>query len=130
MTNDYLAPSLAPQAPPLAPRHAPQHRRQHRPLHRAARGTMLPYAPHERTLTMAWTPLDDEFPLGDGVADLTADVVCPYCGEALELGVDPGGGPLQEYVEDCEVCCRPMQVTVRWDDSGAAHAYARTDEDG
>lgn len=73
--------------------------------------------------------LDDEFPLGDGVADLTTWVACPYCGEEVELVIDPGGGAVQQYVEDCEVCCRPMQLTVRWDDNGAAHADALTDED-
>lgn len=36
-----------------------------------------------------------------------AYVSCPYCGESSELVVDPGGGAIQEYVEDCEVCCRP-----------------------
>jgi hypothetical protein len=74
--------------------------------------------------------LEEEFPLGDGAADLTAWVACPYCGEEIELAVDPGGGAVQRYVEDCEVCCRPMQLTVSWDDDGAAHADAVTDDDG
>ncbi|HEX6135374.1 MAG TPA: CPXCG motif-containing cysteine-rich protein [Longimicrobiales bacterium] len=68
--------------------------------------------------------LDENFPLGDGVADLTAAVTCPCCGEAIELGIDPGGGAVQHYVEDCEVCCRPMLLTVTWDDTGAAHVRA------
>ena len=36
---------------------------------------------------------------------------CPYCGERIELLIDPSlaGEP---YVEDCEVCCRPMRVSV------------------
>jgi Cysteine-rich CPXCG len=58
--------------------------------------------------------LDDEFPLGDGTAESSAVVFCPYCGESVELSVDPGGGSLQEYVEDCEVCCNPWNVTVRF----------------
>jgi hypothetical protein len=73
--------------------------------------------------------LDDEFPLGDGVADLAAWVTCPHCGEEIELVVDPGGGSPQEYVEDCEVCCRPMQLTVQWDADGFAHARAASDDD-
>ncbi len=36
-------------------------------------------------------------------------VQCPYCGEAIELLVDASAGPAA-YVEDCPVCCRPMQV--------------------
>jgi hypothetical protein len=73
--------------------------------------------------------LDDEFPLGDGVADLFAVAHCPYCGEELDLAVDPGGGPRQDYIEDCEVCCRPMQLVVTWDETGAAWVEAAsTDE--
>lgn len=44
---------------------------------------------------------------------MTSHVECPYCGEVVEIVLDPGGGPVQEYVEDCEVCCRPWQVHVR-----------------
>jgi hypothetical protein len=71
---------------------------------------------------------DDTFPLGDGVADVTAWAACPYCGSDLELAVDPGGGAVQQYIEDCEVCCRPLQLTVRWDAAGTAHLEAETDD--
>ena len=37
---------------------------------------------------------------------------CPYCGEPIELIVDESAGE-SEYVEDCEVCCRPMIIQVR-----------------
>lgn len=74
--------------------------------------------------------LDDPASRGDGVADLTAQVVCPYCGEEIELAIDPGGGAVQRYIEDCEVCCRPMELTVSWDEEGTAHAEAVTDEEG
>ena len=64
--------------------------------------------------------LDEEFPLGDGTADTSAEVCCPYCGEISEIGLDPGSGAEQEYVEDCQVCCQPWRVRVRYDASGAA----------
>ncbi len=64
--------------------------------------------------------LDEEFPLGDGTADLEATVACPYCGEPVEITLDPGSGNEQDYVEDCEVCCQPWQVVVRYDDEGHA----------
>lgn len=64
--------------------------------------------------------LEEEFPLGDGTADLEAVVSCPYCGESVELTLDPGSGPEQDYVEDCEVCCQPWQVSVRYDTEGHA----------
>lgn len=66
------------------------------------------------------TSLDREFPLGDGTADMAATVVCPYCGEAMEIAIDPGSGALQEYVEDCQVCCQPWRVTVAYGDDGHA----------
>jgi len=64
---------------------------------------------------------DDDFPLGDGTADTRAAVHCPCCGEAVEIELDPGGGAVQEYVEDCQVCCRPWRVSVHY----GAHGIAR-----
>jgi hypothetical protein len=64
--------------------------------------------------------LEDEFPLGDGVADLEAEVACPHCGEPLVISLDPGSGEQQEYVEDCQVCCNPMQVRVWYASDGSA----------
>jgi hypothetical protein len=64
--------------------------------------------------------LEEDFPLGDGTADLDATVGCPYCGAIVEITLDPGSGSAQEYVEDCEVCCQPWRVTVRYGDDGHA----------
>lgn len=64
--------------------------------------------------------IDEEFPLGDGTAESSADVVCPYCGESVSIAVDPGGGSSQDYVEDCAICCNPWQVSVRFIDGTAA----------
>jgi hypothetical protein len=64
--------------------------------------------------------LEEEFPLGDGTADIEAVVECPYCGESIEITLDPGSGSRQEYVEDCEVCCQPWRVLVHYDESGQA----------
>lgn len=43
---------------------------------------------------------------------MIVDVRCPACGETVEIVVDPYGGTTQEYVEDCEVCCRPWSLRV------------------
>ena len=72
--------------------------------------------------------LDEQFPLGDGTADTSAVVYCPYCGESAEIGLDPGGGSVQAYVEDCPVCCRPWQLTVRYDADGAATVQCDADD--
>jgi cysteine-rich CPXCG protein len=70
--------------------------------------------------------LDADFPLGDGTADTEGHVTCPYCGESNEIALDPGGGGEQEYVEDCQVCCRPWRVLVSYDGDGAAHVTTET----
>jgi len=41
-------------------------------------------------------------------------VDCPYCGERLEVLLDPSV-PEQEYTEDCQVCCRPIIFNVTVD---------------
>ena len=62
----------------------------------------------------------EEFDLGDGTADTETTVTCPHCGEEVEIAVDPGSGAAQEYVEDRQVCCRPWNVHVTFDDEGHA----------
>ncbi|MCZ7686434.1 MAG: CPXCG motif-containing cysteine-rich protein [Sandaracinaceae bacterium] len=46
----------------------------------------------------------------------TAEVQCPWCFELLELYLDPETEGT--FVQDCDVCCRPYQVTVWRDESG------------
>jgi hypothetical protein len=55
---------------------------------------------------------------------LEVEIDCPYCGEPLPLAIDETGGRQQTYVEDCGVCCRPIELTVRLD-SGACDVSAR-----
>ena len=38
-------------------------------------------------------------------------ITCPYCGERFELIIDCSI-PEQEYIEDCEVCCRPINLAI------------------
>lgn len=40
---------------------------------------------------------------------------CPFCGESITIVVDPSSGS-QSYVEDCQVCCQPMQITTAVED--------------
>ena len=56
----------------------------------------------------------------DSDFDTEADVSCPWCGEVIGITLDPGGGVEQEYVEDCEVCCRPWRVRVHYNETGSA----------
>ena len=72
--------------------------------------------------------LDEAFPLGDGIVDTEAEVDCPYCGAPNVLLLDPGSGATQEYSEDCEVCCRPLTVRVRYV-GGAAEVSVEPEQD-
>lgn len=74
-------------------------------------------------------PLDADSPLNERTADGEAVVSCPYCGEPNEIGLDPGGGEQQEYVEDCQVCCRPLRVVVRYSRDGSADVTVGADDE-
>lgn len=43
-------------------------------------------------------------------------VLCPYCGEPLELVIEEDVRGV--LVQDCEVCCNPCQITVVRDSWG------------
>jgi hypothetical protein len=47
-----------------------------------------------------------------------ASYVCPSCFETNYVGVDPAGGRSQRFVEDCPVCCRPIEFVVTIDNDG------------
>ena len=46
------------------------------------------------------------------------EIVCPYCGESFETGVDASAGSTS-YIEDCQVCCRPIEMDLRASGEGA-----------
>lgn len=37
---------------------------------------------------------------------------CPHCGDAMSARIDATGGKRQSFIQDCETCCRPIQITV------------------
>ncbi|MDB4421086.1 CPXCG motif-containing cysteine-rich protein [Pseudomonadales bacterium] len=50
---------------------------------------------------------------------LNQHIQCPYCGEVIEVLIDYSV-PEQEYIEDCQVCCRPISFNVTIDHEGDA----------
>jgi len=46
--------------------------------------------------------------------EMNITVSCPYCGQTFELLIEPGLGA-QDLITDCEVCCRPLRVSVTGD---------------
>ena len=59
----------------------------------------------------------------------SASLSCPYCGEASEVQIDLAGGAMQEYVQDCEVCCHPWLMRVKLDGEGLASVSVTTLDD-
>jgi hypothetical protein len=50
--------------------------------------------------------------------------VCPYCGERISMVLDTSVKG-QTYVEDCEVCCQPIEVRYTVKDEVVRHFEAR-----
>lgn len=44
--------------------------------------------------------------------------ICGYCGSENHTFIDPAQGEQQEYVEDCQTCCRPNLLRV-YQDAGS-----------
>jgi hypothetical protein len=58
----------------------------------------------------------------------TVETQCPYCGEPVEVTVEPTGASNEHYVEDCPVCCRPWEVYVTREDGELQAVLQRGDE--
>jgi hypothetical protein len=56
------------------------------------------------------------------------DISCPYCGETIEILIDPSVES-QSYIEDCQVCCRPINLSVTVDGEGVASVQANSEDD-
>ena len=56
------------------------------------------------------------------------NIYCPYCGEPLTLLIDDSESGA-EYIEDCQVCCQPMVVSVWTDEDGEPIASARREDE-
>lgn len=61
----------------------------------------------------------DAEPARDGSANLQLRTVqCPYCGEPFETVVDFSAGSTS-YIEDCAICCQPIEFTLEVANEGA-----------
>lgn len=55
-------------------------------------------------------------------------VKCPYCGEDVGMVVDCTMSS-QLFVEDCQVCCRPIQFAIRVNEEGEITELTAASED-
>jgi Cysteine-rich CPXCG len=84
-----------------------------------------PPPPQEAQRIDAAYGLEPVFEPGSGAVDSAAaggsefhQVQCPYCGEAFETLIDLSAGSAT-YIEDCQVCCQPIEFKVEVDHAGA-----------
>jgi hypothetical protein len=54
---------------------------------------------------------------------------CPYCWEEISMVLDTSVRR-QTYIEDCEVCCNPIEVRYVVDDEGNIDFEARVPGEG
>ena len=57
-----------------------------------------------------------------------AHIQCPYCWENIEITVDCSIES-QEYIEDCQVCCKPIAMEVSITADGSPNVTARNEND-
>ena len=50
-------------------------------------------------------------------------VECPYCGESFETSLDTSAGSAR-YVEDCQICCQPIEFSLQVDHAGVLQALS------
>ena len=82
-----------------------------------------------------WTPCTDHLrnPVCDTLGKRKAHAErrmehqfnCPYCGEEISMLLDLSVSR-QTYIEDCEVCCKPIEISFTVEDEELATFYAKT----
>ncbi len=47
--------------------------------------------------------------------EIEGTFLCPYCLQINTILVDISAGNHQELIEDCEICCRPVMLSIEVD---------------
>jgi len=55
-------------------------------------------------------------------------ILCPNCNEPIVVLVDPSVD-YQEYIEDCQVCCRPIEMVASIDMDGDLNLEVRHEDE-
>ena len=53
---------------------------------------------------------------------------CPYCGETIKVLIDSSDME-QQYIEDCQVCCKPINFLVSESISGELTVNAYSEDE-
>jgi hypothetical protein len=54
---------------------------------------------------------------GSDALETITDIACPYCAEQISVCLDLSAG-MQTYIEDCQVCCQPITMTIMLTEAG------------
>ena len=57
-----------------------------------------------------------------------AHIRCPYCGEPLEITIE-SSVRRQDYIEDCQVCCKPINLRIGISDAGQLNIEVRSEDE-
>jgi hypothetical protein len=92
-----------------------------------ARHVVAPPASAETAAIDARYGLEPVFEPGAerGAADLGrfVDIECPYCGERYVTPIDLTAGS-SSFIEDCQVCCQPIELDIKVADDGSLASLA------
>jgi hypothetical protein len=66
----------------------------------------------------------EELTAGDGVGTYEYSFTCPYCWEPITMLLDISVSG-QTFVEDCEVCCHPIEIQYRVEDDAVTEFECR-----
>jgi hypothetical protein len=53
---------------------------------------------------------------------------CPYCGEMIKVLIDPSDSQ-QQYIEDCQVCCKPINFLISESTNGELDVQVYSDDE-
>lgn len=53
---------------------------------------------------------------------------CPYCNEKISVLLDPTDSD-QQYIEDCQVCCKPINFSITQSETGDLSVSVYGDDD-
>ena len=57
------------------------------------------------------------------------DERCPHCDAPISLLIDASAAEVQDYIEDCEVCCAPIRVCIQVTDPSRSAIQVRLDRE-